>query len=168
MKNFIITIFLIVFSSSCTSVKNLEENKYIYKSKNRELVLIFNNDNTCSIINIFLCNDIDEDIKEIVINATYKKTGNMIVIKNVNCITNDCSYSPIMEIPIQKSINCSFLNNEEREGERIFDGKTYNSNYDNYGLIPNIDVDTMYAIKKEIIFTKKTKEGSFGFVFKKK
>lgn len=166
MKKILIILWVIPFVFSCLSVKNLKHKKFIYKSKNRELSLTFSGDSMCVIKNTFFCNKIDDKFREIKINATYKKQGNKIIIKNINCKNNNCIYPPTMEIPIQENSDCLFLNNEGRKSKIIFDGRTYQSNYYKYGLVPNIDIDTMYIVKRKIIFVKKIKNGSFGFIFK--
>jgi len=167
MKNVIIILLMMFFTLSCSSNRDLKGKKYTYKSKNRELVIKFNENNTCSIKNVFLCNDIDDEFREIIINATYKRYNDMIVFRNFNCKDDGCIYPSYIEIPAQNSSNCIFLNKDERKNTTIFDGRTFQSDYYKYGLVPNIDIDTMYIVKNKIIFTKKTESGSFGFVFSK-
>jgi hypothetical protein len=166
MKKILIILLVLVFAFSCSSVKNLKGEKFIYKSQNRELLLTFSSDSVCTIKNTFFCDKIDDKFREITINATYKKQGNMIIIKNINCKNNDCVYPPSIEIPVQENSDCVFLNNEGRKNKTVFDGKTYQNDYHKYGLVPNIDIDTMYISERKIIFTKKIRNGSFGFIFK--
>lgn len=166
MRKMLIVLFVIVFTFSCSSLKELKGKRFIYKSQNRELLLAFSNDSMCSIKNTFFCDDIDNKFKEMTINATYKKQGDMIIIKNINCKDNNCIYPQSIEIPIQKNSSCIFLNNEGRKTKTIFDGRKYQSDYHKYGLVPNIDIDTMYINKRKIILIKKVENGNFGFIFK--
>ncbi len=161
---FLFTIALILYS--CSTIKDISGKKFTYRSPNRELLLYFENDSLCSLKNIFYCDDIDNKYKEITIKATYKKQSNMIIMKNIVCKDNACEFSPNIDIPIQMSNKCIFLNKESRNGKTTFDGRTYQSDYHKYGLVPNIDIDTMYINKNQIIFVKKIDKGNFGFIFK--
>ena len=89
----------------------------------------------------------------------------MIILKNITCKDDSCIYQQNIEIPIQKSSNCSFLNNEGRNSKTVFDGRTYQSDYHKYGLVPNIDIDTMHISNGKIILIKKNNNGNFGFIF---
>ena len=164
---FFLTIALFVLMLfSCSTNKDISGKKYVYKSLNREFLLFFENDSICSFKNIFYCDDIDNKYKEIVIRATYKKKSNKIIIKNLDCKDNTCEFPPNLDIPIQTSNKCQFLNKENRNEKKIFDGRTFQSDYHKYGLVPNIDIDTMYIYKNEITFVKKYGRGNFGFIFK--
>jgi hypothetical protein len=161
---FIFTILLILYS--CSTTKDISGKKFIYRSPNRELLLHFENDSLCSLKNIFYCDDIDKKYKEITTKATYKRQSNMIILKNIVCKDYACEFSPNIDIPIQISSKCFFLNKESRNKKTVFDGRTYQSEYHKYGLVPNIDVDTMYINNNQITLVKKIDRGSFGFVFK--
>jgi hypothetical protein len=161
---FLLTIVLILYS--CSTTKGIAGKKFIYESPNRELLLFFENDSLCSIKNTFYCDDIDDKYREIVIKATYKKKSNMIIIKNIDCKDNTCQFPPNIDIPIQTSNKCLFLNKENRNEKTIFDGRTFQSDYHKYGLVPNIDIDTMYIYKNQITLVKKIGRGNFGFIFK--
>lgn len=167
MKKTLILFATIIMVYSCSSTKKISGKGFVYKSQNRQLSLSFENDSLCSLKNVFYCDDIDNKYKEIIIKATYKIQSDMIIIRNINCKGFTCEYAPNMDIPIQQSNNCVFLNKESRTGKAVFDGRTYQSDYHKFGLVPNIDIDTLYIIKDEITFVKKIDRGSFGFVFKK-
>ncbi|WP_290806405.1 hypothetical protein [Flavobacterium sp.] len=130
------------------------------------MILHFENDSLCSLKNIFYCEDIEERYKEIIIKSNYERRGDTIFLENVNCKQEDCNYNTTIEIPIQNSLTCDFLNEESRKSKVLFDGRSYKSKYYEYGLVPNIDIDTLYINKKNIILVKKIKNGNFGFVFK--
>lgn len=163
-KIIIITVLLVTFS--CSSIKEIKGKQFSYSSPNRELFLSFENDSLCSIKNVFHCDDIDNKYKEITIKAIYKRQSNMIIIRNVTCKDNTCKFPPNIDIPIQISNKCLFLNKENRNGKEIFDGRKYQSDYQKYGLVPNIDIDTMYIYKNKITLVKKIENGNFGFIFK--
>lgn len=145
----------------------ISSKNYSYRSLNRELLLSFENDSLCSIKNVFYCDDIADMYKETIIKATYKRKSNMFIITNLTCKSSSCEYFPNMDIPSLQSSKCIFLNKENRTEKAIYDGRTFQSDYRKYGLIPNIDIDTLYIIKDEIILVKKIDRGSFGFIFKK-
>lgn len=165
MKKLLVIFYVLVFTFSCSSSKELKGKKFIYKSQNRELLLTFSSNSMCSIKNTFFCDDVEDKFKEITVNATYKIQGNMIILKNITCKDDSCIYQQNIEIPIQKSSNCSFLNNEGRNSKTVFDGRTYQSDYHKYGLVPNIDIDTMHISNGKIILIKKNNNGNFGFIF---
>ena len=162
----IVVFTIIIITFSCKSIKEITGKKFIYSSPNRELLLSFENDTLCNIKNIFQCDDIENKYKEITIKATYKRVSNMIILKNVICKGDNCNLPQYIDIPFQTSNKCFFLNKENRNGKLIFDGREYQSNYYKYGLVPNIDIDTMYIYKNKITLIKKVKNGNFGFVFK--
>ncbi|MFP9113147.1 hypothetical protein ACLI1A_04350, partial [Flavobacterium sp. RHBU_3] len=103
--------------------------------------------------------------KRVKIITTYRKIDNMIVLKNIACKNDSCVFPPTIFIPIQNSRNCNFLNSENRESKTIFDGRTYLSNFDKYGQVPNIDVDTLYMYDNKLLFYKKIEGGNLGFIF---
>ncbi|MFP9112972.1 hypothetical protein ACLI1A_03465 [Flavobacterium sp. RHBU_3] len=165
MKKIMIFTALVIFYS-CSTTNKISGKKYIYQSLNRELILSFENDTACTLKNIFYCDDIDIHYKEITIKTTYRKEKDIIILKNINCMENKCVFPPTIDILIQVSKNCDFLNIENREPKKIFDGRTYQSKYYEYGSVPNIDIDTLYVYKEQFTLVKKVGRGSIGFVFK--
>jgi hypothetical protein len=139
---------------------------FMNESINRKLVLSFSNDSTCTFKNIFNCEDIDDEYKNISINATYKRDFNTIIVTNKLCKTDDCVLAPKIEIPIQKSKKCDFLNEDYRKDKIIFDGRHIKSKFHEYGIIPNIDIDTIYIYKNKIILLKVIDNVNRGFIFK--
>lgn len=166
MKKKIFLFSTVIVLYSCSSIKSVSGKKFVYESLNRELILSFDNDSLCTLKNVFYCDDIDKKYREITIKATYKKNGDIIILKNIDCKENSCVLPPIVEIPTQASNKCNFLSSESRESKKIFDGRTYQSEYLKYGVVPNIDNDTLYIYKKQITLVKKFERGSLGFIFK--
>ena len=166
MKKTVIIFTVILTAFSCSSIKEIAGKKFSYTSPNRKLLLSFENDSLCSIKNIFYCDDIDNKFKEISIKATYKRQSNMIIVRNITCKDNFCKYPSNIDIPVQESTKCIFLNKDNREFKMIFDGRKYQSDYHKFGLVPNIDIDTMYIYKNKITLIKKIGNGNFGFIFK--
>ena len=151
----------------CSSAKKISGNRFIHKSLNRELIISFDNDSLCSLTNTFDCEDIDDKLKTIVIKAIYKRREGMIILRNVTCEKGNCKYPPNIDVPVQQSNECPFLNGPSRAKREVFDGRTYQNEYYKFGLIPNIDIDTLYINDDELTLIKKIDRGNFGFVFKK-
>jgi len=150
---------------SCNTTKDLTHKTFSYQSKRRTLQLTFKNDSICTFKNIFHCNDIDKGIKELVITCKYKRVHDTIYLKNIECKSDSCNYSLTADIPIQNCKQCSFLNKENRS--RVFTiGPSYITEYQKHGLIPNIDIDTLYVIKNKILLSKHDERMSVLFVFK--
>ncbi|MEN6501952.1 MAG: hypothetical protein ABFC55_06210 [Tenuifilaceae bacterium] len=151
--------------ASCSIPKDLSNSTFKYKSKKRTLQLVFVNESICRLENIFHCNDIESDVKELTTICTYRRNGDTIFLKNINCENSDCNYGLIREIAPQESKQCDFLNSEKR-GRRVTVGPNYLTDYQKYGLVPNIDIDTLYVIKNKIFFNKQNKGMSVSFIFK--
>jgi len=166
MKKIVLIYSLLFLLVSCSSLKVISGKKFKFNSNNRELILHFENDSLCILKNTFYCDDIEEQYKEIIVKSKYERRGDSIFLKNINCKQDDCNFSTIIEIPIQNSLSCDFLNEESRQSKVLFDGRSYKTKYHEFGLVPNVDIDTLYINKKSIIFVKKIKNGNFGFVFK--
>jgi hypothetical protein len=157
-----ILVSLILFS--CGVSKELSDTTFKYKSKKRTLQLVFENNSICRLENIFHCNDIESNIKELVATCTYKRVGDTIFLRNIDC-NNDCNYDLIRDIPPQESKECDFLRLEKRE-RKVTIGPSYLTDYQKYGLVPNIDIDTLYVIKNKIFLNKQNKGMSISFIFK--
>ena len=162
---YIVFITLLLFVS-CNVTKDLVGDVYSYKSKRRTLQLIFDNDSICRIKNIFHCKDIDEEIKEITTVCEYIRVEDTIYLKNIDCEHDTCEYGLFMDIPFQNSKKCYFLNEEHRRARALRVGPSYKGEYRKYGIIPKIDVDTLYILKNEILFYKQSNWESVGFFFK--
>lgn len=165
IKKIILLLFFVSFSS-CSTMNIISGKSFLYESNYRKLVLSFQNDSLCTLTNTFYCDDIDERYRKITITAFYKIQSDMIFLKNIDCKDNLCVFSPILDVPIQESNECNFLSSEKRNSKKIFDGRTYQSEYLKYGAVPNIDNDTLYIYKKQITFVKKIENGTIGFIFK--
>ncbi len=148
--------------SSCGTISKLSGNKYTYKSKQRTLELAFIDKSTCVLKNIFHCPDIDEEYKIISIECNYIQKGDTIFLNNKDSKNKNSLY---IEIPPQKSDKCEFLNEKSRE-KQFSIGPNYASDYEKYGIIPNITTDTLYIIKNKIVLYKKGKNRTIGFIFK--
>lgn len=153
-------LFFIIFS--CSTVSKLQGNKYTYKSKQRTLELTFVDESTCILKNTFHCPDIEEKYRIINTECNYTKKGDTIFISNKNLNHHNGLY---IEIPPQNSEKCEFLNEKNRE-EKFSIGARYATDYEKYGIVPNITSDTLYVIKNKIVLYKKGKNRSIGFIFK--
>ena len=144
-------LFSIVFS--CVSVKELQGNRYVYKSKHRILEIYFKDSSTCIIENTFKCPDIAPDVKNIIFECNYFRKGDTIIINNKNPDESEGIY---VDIPPQESVKCNFLN---QKTERSFSiGPSYSTDYEKYGLVPNIKQDTLLIYKNVLILVKNDNE----------
>jgi len=148
--------------SSCSTVSKLRGNKYTYKSKQRILELIFTDQTTCVLKNTFHCPDIEEKYRIISTECNYTQKGDTIFLCNKNLNYHNGLY---IEIPPQNSEKCEFLNEKSRE-KKFTIGPNYATDYEKYGVVPNITTDTLYIIKNKIVLFKKSENRSIGFIFK--
>jgi hypothetical protein len=161
VKNiFVMILFFII--SSCSKVSKLSGNKYGYKSKQRTLELIFVDNSDCILRNTFRCPDIDEKYRVINIECNYTQKGDTIFLSNKNLNYQNDIY---IEIPPQNSNKCEFLHEKNRE-KKFTIGASYATDYEKYGIVPNITSDTLYIYKNKIVFYKKDKNRSVGFIFR--
>jgi len=169
MKNSTLYIITLVFLSSCSMQKypltpifvsddigpsynntilELSGNTFTYKSKRRKLELKFVNDSICTLANIFNCPDIEAEYKIIVQKCKYTKKGDDIYLINQELRFGDKSY---IEIPPQISSICDFLNEKNRK-HTFYIGPNYATNFEKYGVIPNIAIDTLRIMQNKIIY----------------
>ena len=161
----ILLVFILLTALSCNTSKELAGKSFKYNSKKRTLELIFDNDSLCKLKNTFYCKDIDINIKELTIFCKYKRINDTLYLININCKQDTCKYDLIVPIPPQHCKQCSFLNEEHRTHPITY-GPNYSSDYQKYGLIPNIDIDTLYLVKNKILLYKHDSKMSIGFVFR--
>jgi hypothetical protein len=132
------------------------------------LELKFVNDSICTLTNLFYCPDIETEYQIIVQEFTYNRNGESIYVRNKNPKYGNDLY---IEIPVQNSSVCDFLNENKRKmldrTKVIYIGPNYSSDYEKHGRVPNITTDTLILMKNHIFYYKKTINGSFGFIFKK-
>jgi hypothetical protein len=165
MKFLGLLIFAMLILGACHSTKELSGKTFNYESQRRTLAVIFNSDSTCVLKNTFHCNDVSQAIKEIMISCTYQRIDDVIYIRNVNCTDDNCKYDLTIAIPPQDSEQCGFLSDDARKS-RITIGPNYATAYEKFGLVPNIDIDTLRIVKNKIMLFKKGAERNVGFVFK--
>lgn len=159
-----LTPILALLIMSCASIKDLPNNSYIYKSKNRILELSFNDDKTCLLRNTFECSGIEDKYRVIEITCDYSRNGDKIILFSRE---NNYDGDLYINIPPQENSECSFLTSKGRE-RNIIVGPSYATEYEEYGLVPNIKKDTLHIIKNKIVLYKGNENQSIGFTFKKK
>lgn len=165
MRRIHIILIIVLSFISCSISKELGGKSYSYKSKKRTLQLFFDNDSICRLKNTFHCHDIDPEIKEIVITCKYERVKDTIYLRNLDAESNDYENSLTFDIPVQNSRSCAFLNKESRK-RKISIGPSYTTEYQKYGLVPRIDIDTLYIQKNKIILYKQAASKSVLFIFK--
>jgi hypothetical protein len=165
MKAISILILASLILIACNATKELGCKAFKYKSKKRSLELIFDNDSICRLKNTFYCTDIDLNIRELTTVCRYKRINDTLYLQNINCKKDSCNYDLTVSIPPQQSKQCPFLNENERKRGMSF-GPNYSTDYQKYGLVPNIDIDTLYVVKNKIILYKQDMKTSIGFIFK--
>jgi hypothetical protein len=147
----------------------LSGTKYTYKSKKRKLELKFINDSVGILTNTFYCPNLKPEYKIIVQEFTYNRNGDSIYVKNSNQKFGDALF---IEIPVQNSKCCDFLNENKRERidrtKIFYIGPNYPSDFEIYGRIPNLTIDTLVIVENFIFYYKREDRGGFWFLFKKK
>lgn len=123
---------------------------------------MFDNDSICRLKNTFHCDDIDPEIKEITSICKYRRVGNIIYLRNVNCEDDDCKNDLTFNLSVQNSKSCYFLNEKYRSRELVI-GPSLSREYKKFGLVPQIDIDTLRIIKNRILLYKKSGNYSIGF-----
>lgn len=145
-------------------METLVEKEFMFESKNRTLSVSFFGDSLCLLKNTFHCDDISADYREIEIKCTFKRVENVIYLKNTKCKGQSCKYDIVIDIPPQESKKCFFLSEEARYKEPL--GPNYLNSFERFGLVPNIDIDTMRIIGHKIVLIKKEGNMSVGYIFK--
>jgi hypothetical protein len=165
LNTYFIIVLLITVTGACNPTKNLVGKSFKSHSKHRTAKLNFDNDSIGRFINIFHCTDIDPEYKTVTILFNYRKTDDKIILKNINCKSDSCTNNFTLDIPLQSSKKCSFLNKDKRE-KRFGIGPNYLTAYEKYGFVPSLDIDTVYIVKRKLIFVKQQNWRSIGFVLK--
>lgn len=146
---------------SCDSTRTINDSTFRYRSKKRNLRLIFGSDSTGKLVNVFRCRQIDDEVRSITFSFIYKRSVDTIFIRNTKCEKEDsCLYDPFFEVPPQSDCRCSFLSKENRF-RSFFVGPRYMTDFEKYGLIPNIDIDTLYFLKGRKLFLMKNSSNGF-------
>lgn len=162
---FFILSFLFV---SCYSSKTLNDSIFLYRSKKRSLSINLENDSIGKMINVFKCRKIDEEVRTTISFFTYTRSLDTIFIRNINCETEDsCLYNPFYIVPPQLDCRCRFLSKEKRINSNGI-GPRYITEFEKYGLIPNIDIDTLYLLKSRELLLVKSRIDNFyiHYIFK--
>jgi hypothetical protein len=154
---------LALLSISCSVDTNFIGKTYKFKSKKRELSLTFENDTLCVFKNRFKCKNLDPNVGSISIWCTYKRVGSQVFLKNTSCPTGTpCSYELTYPMPAQMSPDCAFLSQDTDTLIRI--GPNYPTPFEKFGIVPNIDVDTLSLFKKGLLLYKTNGRRSVGFI----
>lgn len=149
---------------SCRITEDLVNKSFAYKSKKRTLELVFDSDSTCRLINTFHCSDIDLEIKELTTYCSYKRIKDRVFLRNLDCKTDTCAYDLYMDIPLQNSVECDFLNEKSRIQQTF--NPNFSTEYKKKGAYPLIDIDTLQVLKNKIVLYKQNGVESIGFIFK--
>jgi hypothetical protein len=154
--------FIFNKNKACSKQLKLVNKNYIYKSKQRKIELSFIDDSTCIFRNTFNSADLEEKYRIIEVECYFIIIGSKIVLQNKNPNINNTDYA---DIPSQENCSCEFLNKEKRH-HKFYIGPYYPTDYQKFGMIPNITTDTLHIINKSIFLFKKAERGSMTFIFK--
>lgn len=162
------TIFFLISAIiiSCSSNMNLCDSTYIYKSKNRCLELFFT-DSIFYYQNYFKCNDIDTVLRRTIIWGYYKQNEDTIFLRNSDCLFDTCTYSMEFEYKKQHSRDCQFLNIERFDTNIIVGERRYSKEFVR-GMIPNIDIDTLFFYRNKLLLLKTSSSRQISIPFRKK
>ncbi|MFC6268512.1 hypothetical protein [Frigoriflavimonas asaccharolytica] len=143
-------------SSNKTNTNELIGKKFTAKTENRRLEIKIIDTEDLEITNEFFCTNIDEKYRKIVFKKKYHRIQNSIIL--TDSIFN-------FNLPYFNNSNCLFLSEKYRstKDRKIFDGRTMNSNQEELYSIWNID--TLKIIENKLIYLKKLKRGSKGYLF---
>lgn len=149
---------LYFITNSCSSHNQIIGNKYITKTENRELLAEILNSNQIKFTNKFTCTNIPDSHKEKIFLKEYYFKKNKIILK-------DSIFK--MNLPYFNNSNCKFLSEEYRKtiNERAYDGRLIIKNRRELYSLENID--TLKIIKNKMIYIKKEKIGTIGYLFDK-
>ena len=146
---------------SCYSSRMLNDSTFRYRSKKRSLCISLGNDSVGKLTNVFRCRKIDEEVRTITTVFTYTRSVDTIFIKNIKCEKeNNCLYDAFHVVPPQLVSRCRFLSNEKRIISKGI-GPRYITEFEKYGLIPNIDIDTLYLLKSRKLLLMKRRSDDF-------
>jgi hypothetical protein len=134
----------LVFQRGNKKIYTLSGKKFVFKSKRRTLELKFVNDSIATLTNIFHCPDIEPEYKIIVQQCKYTHIGNEIYLKNEDPKFGDRLY---IEIPPQNSNICDFLNENKRQHPSF--APNYATDYEKYGIVLNITIDTIHIFENK-------------------
>jgi hypothetical protein len=127
---------------------------FVYRSKKRKLELKFINDSVCTLVNTFYCSCLSEKYRVITQVCKYSQRDNLILLRNEESKYGDGTY---IELPSQKCNDCPFLNQGQLKSS-FYIGPKYVSDFEKYGLVPNLTKDTLLIINKnKIIYHKDLK-----------
>ena len=153
----IVFIFILLSCSSQNKVgSQLIGKEYKAKTENRELILKIIDSENLEIKNIFDCTNIDEKYKTVTFQKKYDLRENKIILR-------DSIF--VFSIPYFDNSNCKFLSEKYRmtKNERAFDGRLIRVNKEELYTIENID--TLKIVGKKLLYIKKNKIGTKGYLF---
>jgi len=166
MKFRLIYLITILILAGCSSIGSLSGKSYKYKSKRRILELKFENDSLCTLENTFKCKDLKPELQKILIKCKYNRINDTIFIQNIEFDDGNVNYDIAINVPTQENSKCKFLNEKNRRKGEFQIGPSYQTQYEKHGLVPNIDLDTLYIVKNHILLLKQNERRSIGFIFK--
>ena len=162
----LIFLLLVTLAYQTLGSKNHINGKtYTYKSKNRTLELKFVNVTLCILTNNFKCKCIDPESRSLSQSCRYILKSDTLILQNLSYKKKNASSDLILSIPSQNCSECWFLSDESKKMNRLFGGN-YLTDYQKYGSVPNIEVDTLFMMKNKIFLTKTDGKISFTFIFK--
>ena len=160
-KQLITYIFSYLLLLACSSQKLISEEiigrKFSSRSESRKMEIKIIDAENLEVTNEFYCTNIDEQFRKTAFKKKYRRNGNSIIL-------NDSIFN--FKLPYFDNSSCAFLSEKYRntEDRKIFDGRTLDSNQERLYSIWNID--TLKIIGNNLVYMKKVKRGSKGYLFK--
>lgn len=154
---FLFSSFIFLACSSQKSFNNqIIGQKFISQTENRKLEIKIVDTENLEITNEFYCTNVDEKFRKVVFKKKYHRIENSIIL-------NDSIFN--FKMPYFDDSNCAFLSKKYRttEERKIFDVRNLNSNREELYSIWNID--TLIIIENKLVYIKKIKQGTKGYLF---
>ena len=150
--NIIFAISIIVLTGCFTSNKTTLRKNYIFnENSKRKLILIFQNDSTCILKNVYKYEKIEKD--ELIQKCRYKLLDQKILLINNNGFLDTLGKGYFYFPNIEKSDSANL-----RTNTKIIIGPKYSSDKERYSKVPFIDNDTLIVYKRKLIWIKKDKD----------
>lgn len=141
---------------SCSIHKGLKRNYVFRDGSKRKLTLSFQNDSICVLKNIYACDNLEN--KEMHFKCRYEVLSSKYLL-----LINDNAYVDTTGVgyfyfPATTDLSCEFLQKKEKTEKPITIGPNYPTEYERYGKIPYVTMDTLVNHRGKLAWVKKNKD----------